>query len=79
MACGLPVIATNVGGISEILMKDYGKLVPPNQPESLAKAILGFSSIDLSSRKPEIRAITEEKYNWDRNVETLIEIYEELI
>lgn len=79
MACGLPVIATNVGGIGEILMKDYGKLVPPNQPESLAKAILGFSSIDLSSRKPEIRAITEEKYNWDRNVETLIEIYEELI
>ena len=43
MACGLPVIATNVGGISEILIKDYGKLVPPNQPESLAKAILGFS------------------------------------
>jgi glycosyltransferase involved in cell wall biosynthesis len=79
MACGLPVIATNVGGIGEILMKDYGKLVPPNQPESLAKAILGFSSIDLSSSKPEIRAITEEKYNWDRNVETLIEIYEELI
>jgi glycosyltransferase involved in cell wall biosynthesis len=79
MACGLPVIATNVGGIGEILMKDYGKLVPPNHPESLAKAILGFSSIDLSSRKPEIRAITEEKYNWDRNVETLIEIYEELI
>lgn len=79
MACGLPVIATNVGGISEILIKDYGKLVPPNQPESLAKAILGFSSIDLSSRKPEIRAITEEKYNWDKNVETLIEIYEELI
>ena len=34
MACGLPVIATNVGGIREIMMEDYGKLVPPNQPES---------------------------------------------
>ena len=79
MACGLPVIATNVGGISEILMEDYGKLVPPNQPELLAKAVLEFSNIDLSSRKKEIRAIMEGKYSWDKNVETLIGIYEELI
>jgi len=79
MACGLPVIATDVGGISEILMEDYGKIVPPNQPELLAKAILEFSNIDLSSRKLEIRAVMEEKYSWDKNVETLVEIYEELI
>ena len=79
MACGLPVIATNVGGISEILMEDYGKLVPSNQPESLAKAILEFSNIDFSSRKLELRAIMEEKFSWDKNVETLIGIYEELI
>ena len=79
MACGLPVIATNVGGISEILMEDYGKLVPPNQPELLAKAIFDFSDIDFSSRKKELRAVMEEKYSWDKNVERLIEIYEELI
>ena len=79
MACGLPVIATNVGGISEILMEDYGKLVPSNQPESLAKAILEFSNIDFSSRKLELRAVMEEKFSWDKNVETLIGIYEELI
>ena len=79
MACGLPVIATDVGGISEILMEDYGKLVLPNQPELLAKAVLEFCSVDLSSRKLEIRAVMEEKYSWDKNVETLIGIYEELI
>jgi len=79
MACGLPVISTNVGGISEILMEDYGKLVPSNQPESLAKAILEFANIDFSSRKLELRAVMEEKYSWDKNVETLIGIYEELI
>ena len=43
MACGLPVIATDVGGISEILIEDYGKLVPPNKPEMLAEAILEFA------------------------------------
>ena len=79
MACGLPIIATDVGGISEILMKDYGKLVPSNQPELLAKAILEFSNIDFSSRRLELRAIMEEKFSWDKNVETLIGIYEELI
>ncbi len=79
MACGLPVIATNVGGIREILMEDYGKLVPSNQPESLAKTILEFSNVDWSSRKLELRAIMEEKFSWDKNVETLIGIYEELI
>jgi glycosyltransferase involved in cell wall biosynthesis len=79
MACGLPVIATDVGGIREILMEDYGKLVPPNQPELLAKAILDFAGEDFSSRKKELRAIIEEKFSWDKNVERLIEIYEELI
>jgi glycosyltransferase involved in cell wall biosynthesis len=79
MACGLPVVATNVGGIREVLMEDYGKLVPSNQPESLAKAILEFSNVDFSSRKLELRAMVEEKFSWDKNVETLIGIYEELI
>ena len=43
MACALPVVATDVGGIREILLEEYGKLVPPNQPELLAKAILDFA------------------------------------
>ena len=79
MACGLPVIATNVGGVSEILPENYGKLVPPNEPELLAKAILECSKTNLSSSKSELRAIIEEKYSWDKNVDSLVEIYEELI
>ena len=79
MACGLPVIATDVGGIREILMEDYGKLVPPNQPELLATAVLEFSNVDWSSRRLELRLVMEEKFSWDKNVETLVGIYEELI
>ena len=79
MACGLSVVATNVGGISEILRDEYGKLVPPNMPELLAKAILDYSQTDLSSRKLELRAMMEEKHSWDKNVDSLVEIYKELI
>jgi glycosyltransferase involved in cell wall biosynthesis len=79
MACGLPVVATNVGGIREILMKDNGKLVPPNQPLLLAEAVLELAEMDFSSRRSELRALVEERFSWDSNVERLAEIYEELI
>ncbi|MGD6933205.1 MAG: glycosyltransferase family 4 protein [Candidatus Bathyarchaeia archaeon] len=79
MACGLPVIATNVGGISEILVKGYGKLVPANNPEALAEAILEFAEINFEEKRGELRAIVEENFGWDRNVAQLVEIYEELI
>ena len=79
MACGVPVIATNVGGISEVMEEGYGKLVPLNSPDSLAEAILEFSHSDLSALKKGLRAMVEQKYSWDRNVEKLVEIYEELI
>ncbi|MCL1978342.1 MAG: glycosyltransferase family 4 protein [Candidatus Bathyarchaeota archaeon] len=78
MACGLPVIATNVGGINEIMVKGFGKLVPANNPEALAKAIVEFADIN-NGNNGELRAIVEEQYSWDKNVARLIEIYEELI
>ena len=79
MACGLPVAATNVGGISEVLSEDYGKLVPPNSPDSLAEAVLEFSRKDLSALRKGLRTMIEQKYSWDTNVKKLGEIYEELI
>jgi len=79
MASALPVIATDVGGIREVLKGDYGKLVPPNEPELLAEAVLDFAAQDFSKRKLELRAMMEEKFSWDTNVESLIKIYEELI
>jgi len=79
MACGLPVIATNVGGINEILINKFGRLVPPNNPQALSEAILEFAEIDFTPSKNELRALVEEKYSWNKNVERLIQIYEELI
>jgi glycosyltransferase involved in cell wall biosynthesis len=39
MACGKPVIATDIGGPNEIVIKEVGELVPPGDSESLAKTI----------------------------------------
>lgn len=78
MACGLPVIATEVGGIGEIPVRKFGKLVPPNQPERLAEAVLEFADAGFS-RQEELRTNVEERFSWDANVEQLMKIYEELI
>jgi glycosyltransferase involved in cell wall biosynthesis len=79
MACGLSVIATNVGGISEVLNEKYGKMVRPNKPVSLADAILELSNTDLLSLKKDVRMMMEKEHSWDKNVEKLAKIYEELI
>lgn len=49
MACGLPVIASRVGGIPEIIEEDRGCLVPPRDPAALADAIVQAFDADISA------------------------------
>jgi glycosyltransferase involved in cell wall biosynthesis len=79
MACGLPVIATNVGGIKEILEKKYSIVIPPDDSELMGKAILEISQKSFSNKKEDLRALIEQKHSWTNNVMKLLEIYEELI
>ena len=82
MACGLPVIATTVGGTPEII-KDMvnGVLVPPRNQEALAQTISKLLSLKEESQaiRIESRKTVEANLNWDKNVRQLIEIYEEFL
>jgi glycosyltransferase involved in cell wall biosynthesis len=39
MACALPVVATQTGGIPEVFAEGGGILVPPNSEQELASAL----------------------------------------
>ncbi len=81
-ATGLPTIATNVGGIPEIVVDGKtGLLVPPGDVSALAEAIVRFAQ-DAGLRHDfgmNARAFVEKRYNWDKNVDQMIDLYEFLV
>jgi glycosyltransferase involved in cell wall biosynthesis len=44
MASGLPVVATGVGGVPEVLTPQSGIIVPPDTPHAIAKALASIMS-----------------------------------
>jgi glycosyltransferase involved in cell wall biosynthesis len=46
MACGLPVVATRVGGLPGIVPSEVGMLVPHGDEEALRAAVLGLARDD---------------------------------
>jgi len=75
LACGQPVVATNVGGIPEILSGESGELVPPRDSVALAHAlasVLGRSwdASDLSERGSR---------SWETVAAELFEVFESLL
>lgn len=82
MASGLPVIATNVGGNADLVVAEQtGVLVPPADPESMARAIIRMAkqtdtrqSMALSGRR-----LVEEKFSMNAMVASYQGTYDKLL
>jgi glycosyltransferase involved in cell wall biosynthesis len=79
MACGLPLVATDVGGIGEVLVSGYGTIVPPDNPQAIAEAIEAMSAADFARLRSGLRRVMTERFSWDVNVDKLMKIYEEIL
>ncbi len=81
-ATGKTVVATDVGGVSEIV-KDgaTGLLAPSENPERLAERISWMLSHPEERRKMEVGAqeIVARGYNWETNADSYAAVYRSLI
>lgn len=81
-SCGLPVIASRVGGIPEVLEDgNTGILVEPGNPEALASALLALiENPETRARFGQAgRSFVMERYSWDSCVDRVLDIYEMLL
>ena len=82
-ATGLPIVATDVGGNREIVLDGVtGFLVPPRNPEALARTMLRIMDLSDEERKEmgkRARKHIEVKFNLDRVVDLWEILYYELL
>jgi glycosyltransferase involved in cell wall biosynthesis len=78
MACGKPVIASNIPGPNEFINADVGILVPPKDVDALAKAINFMLDHhgDYSSEK--VSRYARERFSCEVVGRMLNEVYEEV-
>lgn len=82
MACGSPVIATNISGSAEVVTDgDNGVLVPPGQPAAMADAIL--SLLHDPDRRQNLgrraRRTVEKSFTWHAIVDKFENMFQQVV
>ena len=80
MAMGVPVLATHISGIPELVQDgENGSLVPPEEPELMADAMQRLlTDVELRARLiPAARRTVEEHFDNTRLISELVEVFVE--
>lgn len=82
MAQGLPAVATAVGGVAEIMTDgETGVIVPPEDPEALARAIAGLLADDERAGRlgQAARARIQERFTVATHVDGALAVYSDVL
>jgi glycosyltransferase involved in cell wall biosynthesis len=82
MACGTPVVATEVGALPEVIGKDgAGILVPPKDPSAMERAIVSLLSDEKKCKEMGMkgRKRVEEMFSWRKTAIETVNVYREVI
>jgi L-malate glycosyltransferase len=82
MAAGLPVVATDVGGVGEAILEgETGHVVPAGDDEKMAERIIQLLNDPARARMMGERGkmIVAEKFSCDRHLRNTLDLYDELL
>ena len=77
LACGTPVVATNSGGLPDFISEEVGALVPVDDPEALAAAIV--AEIEGGTKRTKGTYASQyalENFTWSHLIVELVKLYE---
>lgn len=78
MACGLPIVGVDHGGVGETVDPAVGVLVQASTPADLAAGIEALFAQDLEALGSAARARALARHGWDRTFDTLTRLYAQL-
>jgi len=81
MACELPCIATNVGGVPEIVQNNVnGLLIPPGDVKQLSNKInhLLNNQEECRTMGKKARETVVKRFSWKNNIKRIVDLYESL-
>ena len=81
MACGTPVIGSNIGGITDIILNnETGFLTQPENPKDIAEKIIELLSNEKTRQRVSDNALKmiTEKFSWDIVTKLFSNIYQRL-
>ena len=79
MACGVPVIASNVSSLPEVV-GDTGVLIDPHDAEAVAQAIQMLVTDSNTRRNLSLKALARSKeFTWDQCVTQTIDAYKQVL
>ncbi|MDP7978347.1 glycosyltransferase family 4 protein [Bacillus sp. WLY-B-L8] len=79
MSKGLPVVATDVGGVPEMVRSNTGVIVPSEDSEKLAIGILDVFSKDFKELGRNGKTTLEKEFTQEKYVTRTVQVYESLM
>jgi glycosyltransferase involved in cell wall biosynthesis len=81
MSFGIPVLATSVGGVPEIIQNGNGMMVPPNDPEVLSERMVELLKNDSLRRAIGLKGKSSlyPRFAPDHRARQILKLYDELL
>ena len=81
MSCGIPVVSTTAGALTEVVDEESGILVPPGDHMAIVEAVKRLMGDEALRQRMGAagRARVERLFSWEEAVKKIIDVYEEVM